>query len=301
MCTPILHCYLSLLYILFYLFIVHPKSFVILSMLKYLMFFISPIFSVLLSFFLSRILHVVCIAILYFYSFGLAAVFPVYVFTFPKFMCLRFPCFAADFQHLRRFGFVVPQLITLAFENLSPDSNVELTDYGYLVKPGQTVVLTCNFNSATEPQFHWGYDTYDEFTPLNVSSPTEIKPNSSANVPYWLSNLRIDHFNYSNVGNYSCSAVSGDKSGKKFITLSLNGKIHSIVSHHLHRYHYTVMICQARHPEFGNLCCPPSTLTTCQPLTKMQDLPIYLHLHFIKIDPDHHLNPFLSETSPLDE
>ena len=93
--------------------------------------------------------------------------------------------------------------------------------------PGQKVRLICNFVSATKPRFTWKLNTYNGDHIFNGSTPTQTGSIPSANLTLWTSKLYIEYFNYSANGNYSCSATDGDKSGKRYVQLSLYGKIWS--------------------------------------------------------------------------
>ena len=129
-------------------------------------------------------------------------------------------CFCVFARYLIHLFFQCVDLsnVILTGQNLSPN---ERTEYGYLVGPGETVVLNCSFASTTKPQFNWRLSTYDTVRYLNTSDPTGVSLTSA--LTRWTSELRIESFNYSDVGNYSCSATNDIESGRRFVVLSLHG------------------------------------------------------------------------------
>jgi hypothetical protein len=91
----------------------------------------------------------------------------------------------------------------------------------YTIKLGQSVVLSCNATSITQPQRTWHKRTYQG---NEIVQSQEFQPEFSSSGFGWTSSINIPQFTYTDSGNYSCSGTDGSNYGFDFATLYVEGK-----------------------------------------------------------------------------
>lgn len=109
--------------------------------------------------------------------------------------------------------------ITISIQSTSSSSSsVHRTLVGHLIKPNESVTITCQITAAeTSSNFTWSKRTFRNHSELN----SNIR--SWKEGEYLYSSITLENFDYSHCGVYICEVNSGGTHHAAEMPLSING------------------------------------------------------------------------------